>query len=355
MSQNYILNGQAYGSVAAKLLANGFDVGALRPWIGKDGRAYITINQGGKPKAVPVTNDTAALRKDEWKVLDEAVLKAARERLRLVADIRAAGLTFTIPNGMGKTVLETQSMNDPGRAVISMDPAAKETEADRPVFDLTNLPLPVIHKDFYFNIRELAASRNSGTPLDTTMAEAAARRVSEEIERLTLGVTGTVSYGGGTIYGLTNFPKAITSVNLTAPTDSGWTPATTVQEVLAMRQASIDNRYYGPWRLYVSPAWEQYLDDDYSQQKGDNTLRQRLKAIEGIQDVVSVPYLEGFKMILLQMTSDVIRLVIGLDITTVQWESHGGLRQNFKVMAIIVPQLRADYYSRTGIVYATTA
>ena len=53
------------------------------------------------------------------------------------------------------------------------------------------------------------------------------------------------------------------------------------------------------------------------------------------------------------MTPDVCRAVNGMDITTVQWESSGGMRINFKVMAIQVPQLFTDYNRRTGIVHGT--
>jgi len=56
-----------------------------------------------------------------------------------------------------------------------------------------------------------------------------------------------------------------------------------------------------------------------------------------------------------QQTSDVIREVVGMDITTVQWEEEGGMRLNFKVMAILVPQLRADFNGNTGIVHGSTA
>ncbi len=43
-----------------------------------------------------------------------------------------------------------------------------------------------------------------------------------------------------------------------------------------------------------------------------------------------------------------------MDITTVQWESVGGMRLNFKVMAIQVPQLRADHYGNCGILHAVS-
>lgn len=352
---DFIINGQAQGAVATTLLNNGFDVAALRPWVGHDGRHYIArLGTNGKLEAVPTQNATATLRKDEWKILDDAIVMAAKERLRVVADLRSAGLTFNVPNGMSKTVLETETVSDITPATISMDPA-RQSEGDRPEYELTNLPLPVIHKDFYFNARQVATSRNSGASIDTTTAQLAARRVSEEAEKLVIGSGGTVSYGGGTIYGLTNHPHRITSATFTSPTAGGWTPVTMVQEILAMRQASEDAHHYGPWVLYNSPALDQYLDDDYSASKGDNTLRQRIQAINGIRDVRTLDHLSGEQLVLVQQTSDVIRMVIGMDITTVQWETHGGMRLNFKVMAILVPQIRSDFNHNTGIIHANAA
>lgn len=349
-----ILNGQAHGAVASTLLQNGFDVSALRPWIGKDGRTYIAHRDPQDAKkliAVPTMNATATLRKDEWIQLDTAIITAAKERLRIIADLKSAGLTYNIPNGMGKTVLESENVSDITAATVSMDPA-RESEGDRPEYDLVNLPLPVIHKDFYFNARQVAASRNSGAGIDVTTAQLAARRVAEEAEKMAIGIGSQIRYGNGSIYGITNYPDAITTVDVTAPDAGGWTPKITVTEVIAMRQASVNAKHYGPWVLYVSPDWDAYLDEDYSDAKGDNTLRERLMKITGVSDIRTLDYLTGFKLVLVQMTSDVIRLVTGMDITTVQWETHGGMRLNFKVMAIMVPQLRGDHYGNTGIVYA---
>jgi uncharacterized linocin/CFP29 family protein len=301
--------------------------------------------------AVPTPVANATLRYNEWKLIDEAVIGASMERLRVVADLRGAGLTYNIPNGMGKTVLVTQMMGDITNATISMDPA-RSAEGDRPEFDLANLPLPVIHKDFYYTARQIEVSRNGGTPLDVTTAQLAARKVAEQAEQLALGTLPTYSYGGGTIYGLTNYPKRITRT-ITSPLLSSWVPAVLVQQVLAMRQDSMNAFHFGPWVLYNSPFWDQYFDDDYSKLKGDITLRNRLLAIQGINDVRTVDFLTGKQLLLVQQTSDVVRMVVGMDITTVQWNDLGGMRVNFKVMAILVPQLRADINSRTGIVHAT--
>jgi uncharacterized linocin/CFP29 family protein len=348
-----IMNGQAHGSVASRLLQNGFDVSALRPYIGNDGRSYISQNINGQPTSIPVVNSNATLRRDEWIQIDQAVVIAARERLRLIADLRGSGLTYNLPNGMGKTVLVSQRMGDITSAIVSMDPARK-SEGDRPEFDMINLPLPVIHKDFHFSARQIATSRNSGQSIDVTTAQLAARRVAEEAEKLALGVSGSFTYGGGTVYGLTNFPGR-TTTTVTHPTQSNWNGALFVDQMLAMRQLSTNQFYFGPWVLYVSPNWDQFLDDDYSTLKGDLTLRQRVLQIQGIQDVRTLDFLSGYQVILVQQTSDVIRLVMGMDITTLQWETDGGMMLHFKIMAIMVPQIREDIQGQTGLIHAVAA
>lgn len=343
-----IFNGQASGDVASLLLATDFNINALRPYVGKDGRSYVTTtNEEGIAIAQPIGN-AATLRKDDWIQLDTAVLKAAKPRLKAVADLRGAGLEYIIPNGMGKTVFQTESQSDISEAQVTMD-GLEQSKGDRPQFDLTNLPLPIIHKDFSFPVRQIQASRNGGSPLDTSTAELAARRVAEEAEKLLLGnSTSNTTFGGGSVYGYLNSPDTI-AASVTAPTAGGWTAATTVQEVLAMVQASINAFHYGPWMLYYGPAWSQYMNDEYKTYS-DDTLAQRLSRIDNINGVGMLDYLTGYTLILVQMTSDVVREVVGMEIVTLQWDSHGGLKKNFKVMCIMVPQIRADYNGNTGIV-----
>jgi len=345
------LAGGGSGQLANVLIANNFDPNCLRPYIGRDGRSYRTVIQNGKPKSVLIQNATATLRKDDWKLLDEAIIKAAKQRLRAFADLRSAGLQFVIPNGMGKTVLEHETQSDISPATISMD-GLRKSDQDRPEFNLVNMPLPIIHKDFSFSARQIQTSRNGGSPLDTTTAELAGRRVAEEVEKLTLGTASAYTFGGGTVYGYTNFPSRLTKT-MTAPTSANH--ATTVAEILAMKTQSQDAKHYGPWFCYCSTSWDEFMDEDYSTAKGDNTLRDRIEKIEGIDRPVTLDYLPAKTLLLVQKTGDVARAVVGMDITTAQWESQGGLELNYKVMAILLPQVRADHNSNTGIVHGTHA
>lgn len=358
MDQDFISpEGQGNGSVAALMLRNNFDPACMKPYVGDDGRSYISRNTGkfdkdGKPiyNAV-VTNADALLRIREWIELDTVVQKIAKNRLRAFADLRAAGLSYNMSSGMGKTVLESQRQSDVTGASISMD-GLRKTENDRPVFDTIGLPLPIISKDFQISARQLATSRQNGGGVDTTMAEAAARKVAEGVEDLTLGTAASFQYGGYSLYGYTNYTSRITAT-MTLPTAVGWTPADTLDEVLAMKAQSIAAFHYGPWFLYTSPNWEKYLDGDYSAAKGTITLRDRLSQIEGVDRARTLDRLTGYQMILVQKSSDVARAVVAMDITTLQWPTEGGLMLNFKVMCIMVPQLRADYNSNTGIVHGT--
>jgi len=346
---DFILNGQASGNVANVLLANNADPNALRPYMGEDGRTYLTVNENGKERAQLVTNATATLRKDDWIALDNAILKAAKPRLKAWGMLQSAGLTYGMPNGMAHTVLQYEDMSDILPATVSMD-GIRRGETDRPVFDLKSLPLPIIHKDYSFSVRQIMASRNGGSPLDTTMAELAGRRVAEEVEKFTLGVRSTYAYGGGTVYGLANYTGRLTK-SMTTP--DGTNGAAVITDILAMKAQSQAKYHYGPWFCFCSTEWDSFLDSDYSTAKGGNTLRDRIAAIEGVDRPITLDYLPTKTLFLVEKTSDVIRAVTGMGITTVQWESEGGLQLNYKVMAIMVPQLRADQYGNTGIVHGT--
>lgn len=354
------------GGVGERLLHAGGDCNVLRPYIGNDGRSYVTMNvaaPGSKPKyeAIP-TNNAATLRKDEWVTFDNIVIKAARLRLRAWSDLRAAN-TYGGFDGMSSMILEHETMSDPGEAFTDFD-GLSEGRRDAPTFQLNGLPLPITHSPFWFSSRRLGMSRKMGQPLDSVMAEAAGRRVAEEIEKTTIGIkTGMLLSPGNVaeyaaapkVYGYTNFPYRITKTNMTAPTTGGWTPAVLISEILDMIESLNSAGFFGPFMCYHSTGWSKFFDQDYSGTKGDNTLRDRIKKIEQISDVRRLDFLTtNYTILLVQMTADVARAVDGMPITTIQWESMGGMRIDFKVMAIQVPQLRADINGASGIAHGTT-
>jgi uncharacterized linocin/CFP29 family protein len=345
MELDFILNGKASGPIASRLVANNMDAGVLRPFISdKDNRSYVTVN--GKNQLT--TN--ATLRKDEWKMYDTAILKVVQERLLGAQDLISRGLTYTT-DGLGTTVLEYEDMSDIEGAQISMD-ASTRGKKDRPEYGINYLPLPIIHKDYQLNARSLAASRKTGNALDTTMAELAGRKVAEMIEQILFLGTSTYTYGGGTIYGYLDFPSRNTFTLDAHWDDSAATGETILADLLAMKQKSINAMYYGPWVLYIPTNFETALDEDFKA-GSDKSVRQRLLEVSGISDIRVVDMLTADNILLVQMTSDVIRLVQGLQVTVVEWSVEGGMITNYKVMAIMVPQPRADQEGHCGITHGT--
>lgn len=342
----FSLSAGASGPVGKKLMANGMDHSILRPYIGNDGRTYITKMINGQPKAVPIMAN-ATLRKDEWKEMDNQLLDAAKTRLVGVADLYAAGLVLRLSNGMGKTVLEYEDLSEFTAAEMNMD-AVVDGQKDRPKYDLKYLPLPITHKEFSFNARVLAASRTSGDSIDTTSGMLAARVVAEKVEETLFTGASTFTYGGGTLYGYTDHPNRNTVTLSTNWDASAKTGALILDDVRGMKQASIDARHYGPYALYVPTAYETVLDDDFKSES-DKTIRQRILEIGGINSVKVVDSLTANKVVLVQMTADVVRMVEGLPLTTVEWDTHGGLSTEYKVMTIMVPQIRADQNGNSGV------
>ena len=320
---DFIQKGKAHGDVASRLMANNFNVNSLR------------------------TNDV--LLYDEWKEIDDAVLLAAQKRLIGIADLQARGLTYNIPNGLSKTVLGYQDASDVEDAQVDMD-GINRSQRDRPKYDTNYTPLPITHDNFSFSAREIQVSRNGNMPLDTTMAELAARKVAEKVEEYLFVGSSTYTFGGGTIYGYMDAPQRNTG-SMTVD----WATATGAQiltDVKAMKQASIDARHYGPWVLYIPTAYETALDDDFKD-ASDKSIRQRVLEVAGVEGIKVADFLTAANVILVQMTSDVVRLIEGLPITTVQWDSEGGMKVNFKVMTIMVPQIRNDQTNKSGICHWT--
>jgi hypothetical protein len=127
-----------------------------------------------------------------------------------------------------------------------------------------------------------------------------------------------------------------------------------------MKDALVANRMFGPWMIYTSNDWDRYLDKDYILTGGNvttQTLRARLKQIEGVQDVRRLDFLDSasfpFTFIMVQLGGDdAPRAINGMDVTMLQWPDKSGLKTSFKVMCIYVPQMIADFYGRCGILEA---
>lgn len=326
---------------------------ARRPYIArKTGESRIVVNQGDGKYGSIRTNQTALLQYDEWKDIDRAVIQAAVQRMIGISDLRARGLTHNL-GSIGLTISLWDRASDITPADVSMS-AVTRGEKDTQAFRPQQVPVPIVHKDFQIELRRLVASRRFGESLDTSIAALASRRVAERSEQMLFGGVDTIQVDGSVIYGYTTHPDRNT-VDLAANWDlSTTTGADILADVQEMLNAARDDRHYGPFVIYVPTAYESKLDDDY-RDMDNRTIRQRILALSGIEDIRVADFLEPNNVLLVQMTTDVVDLAIAQDITTVQWQVLGGMQEEFKVMAVWVPRIKSDFDGRSGIVHLRPA
>lgn len=349
----------AGGDVFDKLLSVNMDLGMLRPYQCRDGkvRASLLTNQiddntGARKRKEFVVNTTTTMTREAWLMFDTQVIEAAKAKLMAWQRLRSVG-TLTIPDGMAVTKLEQQRRGDITPAIISMD-GLRQGEADLPQYDDISLPLPIIHKDADFSARDVAVSRRGGQPLDVTNIRLAGEMVALAVEELLLGIRPVYRYAGSAVYGYTNFPSRLTKV-ITSPALGGWTPAQARLEVIAAIKQLIAQFHNGPFDILYGLGWYEYMQQAYSTLYDSETLVDVIRKLDKVGSVEMSDLLTGYQLIFTERNPATQRAVVGMDITTVQWESHGGMKKHYKVMAIMVPQLRADILGQTGILHANVA
>jgi len=334
--------GNAVGSPVHALSGSGMNTNALRPYIAEDGRPYITIN------GVAVRANAALLQKDEWKTLDRSVIQIARQRLNGIADLQNRGLVRNL-GGLGVMTDEWEDVSDMEAANVDMAGATRGEE-DSAVFQTQGVPIPIIHKNFRINIRRLLASRRQGAPIDTTQAETSSRLVRDGLENMLFnGVT--LKSDGYNIYGYTTYPNRLRT-NIATAWDSATTSILTdVEHMLATMHAAY---HFGPFVMYVPTNYYSVLIKDYSSYK-NGTFLDRILAYPDIEAVKPADVLTSTEIVMVEMARDVVDLAVGQDITTVEWESQGGMISHYKVMAAMAPRLKKDGNGNTGILHAFEA
>ena len=347
-----------------------------------------TALSGELSPAMLRTCDT--LRRDEWENFDEVLVQEGQIRLRAVQDLVSAGLTVPLSNAMGTTEHTYEAISDMSDAYTTMDGLAT-TPDDAQEFVNRTIPIPITHKDFSINLRHLAASRNRGEALDSSGAAQSARLVFEKLENTLFA--GGPKWGANKIEGILSSPYRHTSIanGTAAVADTGngtfagavaaganggestlditatkWQisdpdsdtggangPAM-LRSFIKGREILQDDRFYGPYAVYFPAHFVGALDDDYKAES-DRTIRERISMLDNITEVRLTDQLRGDnggtvdKVVMIQLTSDVIQWLDGEVPQIVTWDVAGGMKYHFKVMAIQVPLLKRTFSGRSGV------
>ncbi len=291
----------------------------------------------------------ATLRDDDWKRFDAELLEISRQRLTLVNDLRSAGLTMDL-GGLGTTLSVIELSTDQIEANVSMDGATKGNK-DIHEFEQIAFPVPIFHREFTIGFRQLLASRSGlGPALDTSNISMATRRVTDRIEDMIVNGVPEIKVGGSEIFGYATHPTVVSN----AVTITDWATiggAAIIAEVLQLLQAQYDQNRFGPFTLYVPKNFWAAIQDDFSTEKGDNTIMERILAFSDINAVRPADSLADSKVVLVQMTRDTVDLGVAQDIVNVEMNTPRATENSmFKVFGSMVIRVKEDADNTVGII-----
>lgn len=293
------------------------------------------------------------LPKNTQEVIDNAVIRTGRQRLAILDDLINEGLTEPLPNWMSVPTLTSHKVNEAGRAKRSMVPKSR---GERFVMDYVpfTIPITVTWDDFSFNARELAAAARVGAPLDVSHVEQATRNVNEQLEDTT--INGGITIDGNSTLGLLNTTNTQAYVDNQAWDHADHSGEDILQDVINMIEVAQADRFYGPYNLYIPSNYGLKLSFDFKA-NGTTTIRQRLEEINvGGRPlrIRTVDFLPTNRTLLVQMTRDVVDVIMGQTPTVVSWSDGPGWERFFVVLACVVPRIKSNYEGNFGIVAGNT-
>jgi len=273
--------------------------------------------------------ETGALTDEELRYIDTEIIGAAWPALHA----REIFETKALPNA-GIRSIRHYTQTDMGGAVIDMN--GEDISLDRTVLASADVKVPVIHKEFQINWRDLLAARHNNQPLDVTEGQNAARQVAEDENRLLL--TGeTAAFPALGVEGLSQATGRNTEAS------AGAWPANAITDINdAIAELETDGYTSGPYVLISRVDWIRKLNAEIG--TTGNTYLSFLKSNGIIDGVIADDSLyaaaDATTIALVVVPGrDNFELVVGQDMTT--WE-YGLQNMNklFRVYEVLTPHVK---------------
>jgi len=236
----------------------------------------------------------------EWyKQIKEDVVIPAREQniARKIAAVRG-------PLGLGVQQYDFDTLSEMSAAELTY--AFVSGSEDALNFTRSSVKIPVLHKDFRIDRRDLASAERFGIPLKTEAARAAAYQVTHKENELVI-----VGDSGAGINGLYNAAGNVESTSL----DFG-TYGNALKKIRAAMALLMGDKIYPPYNLLLHPTQfaELYGSIDTSS-GGSVDEASRIKAMIG-GDIIVCPYLtEGTGLLLATPNQRKFEIVVAQDLT----------------------------------------
>lgn len=323
----------------------------------------LLLNKEGKIDSLTMRKNSAVSQKflnvngtlphEAYIKWDQKVVDVARAELTVVQDMAKYNLVDSSLD-LGDIIANYEKIGDMTEANVDMD-GVTPGQRDRIVFTTAGVPVPIFHKEFQLNQRQIQATMDRpGRQLPTLGISTASRLVSDKINGMCWDGYGRV-VDGKQVYGLTNHPNRNTKSVSNAWGGGSETPIADVQDMIAKLQA--DNYGYSENSciLYVSPDNWAFIDNDYSTTKGEKTYKQRFEAFAPIAEVRLGTGLGDGELVLVEMREDVIELKVAQDLTWFENPQTHVMQHDFEVLAAMALVVKTDANNNCGVVHATGA
>jgi hypothetical protein len=273
-----------------------------RPWL-EDGREWINEVRNGKTRRVPFAEHfghgfRVRFSKEDWISMDMLTVRTFRGRCPFVSKLMQLKLSFG-PFPFAAPITEEE------REIVDIE--ARKEMADKHVFELLN-PLPMSITWHECKIQHVS---------ELTQLEMSARRVGEKIEQDFLSEMSE--------------KKGLEA-----------------RSVEAAVQLLHDKNFFGPYLIVKGSESKVEVPPKFDVDVEGEAINIEFES----SDLVATPLLPALSeksCFVLQATPDVVRAVIGLDLTLVCWPEEGK-PDAMRVIACIAPQLRMDFHGTLAVV-----
>jgi hypothetical protein len=309
-------------------------------------RSILRTNQNGE-----VINNASTVSYDDYKDLTMDVVKA-REFMNVgIQDLLSAGLSQ--PSSINKTIVQYQTMNT-FDATVSMNGANRqENQTD---YAINWIPQPIYHTDFFIPWREEGFSYKESDGIMESVYRVNELQDQVLFNGASLGVN--VSGVSAPLYGYTNHPDTITKADLTDWANPANVDAITGEAVELIGELFTGGRVMEPnsVMMYVATDIWTNLQNDYSSQKGDRTVLERINAISEVGGVKPQKDLVPGAVVCVEMRPRTVQLSVAQQPIAVPWvKGHQLENGRFTVYSSMVAKIKADRTGKAGVVYGTKA
>ncbi len=293
--------------------------------------------------------DNATLKKDDWILLTSRMIKEYQKNTVLINDLRSAGLTSSL-GGLGTIIAEWQREGDITEAVIDMD-ARTEAQKDRPEYDLQGVPVPITHKSYHVHTRHELASRRGGADMARSVRSGilASIKVAQSNEQMLLNGVPGLKVQNNEVFGYRTHPDRIQGT-----LSANWAVAggdAIIADALSITGTFRSDLIEGQLTFYVAEDIWTNLQNDYSANKGSNTIYDRLQQIAQIATIKPARYLADGEVIAITLDAMTVNLGIAQDTSNVQWNDISLFETEYKVFNALVPMLLPTMAGRLGVAH----